>query len=257
MGFVWLSVLLMAPLEPPKATSILLLPVHPAAPELSDASQTVDDTVLATMREYEGVHLTTTSDVQTMLGLERTKDIMGCDGVSCSAEIAGALNADNVLTGVLRHTGDKWQLSLRLISSRSSQVLGAELGEVRPDDTSRLRTEVRQLISSVLSHIGIDPGASTYLRRAMPPPAAPSSGAYKAVTWAFTGLGVAALGVFTWQGLQARSLYQQESGMSGNDPGLKGVMDRGQSAQRNAEIALGAAAVSAGVAGILWWNLEL
>lgn len=66
----------------------------------------------------EGVDVITPREVQTMLGLERQKELLGCaDGTSCLAEIGSALGADGIAIGDIAKVGDGFQLNVKIISA--------------------------------------------------------------------------------------------------------------------------------------------
>lgn len=65
-------------------------------------------------------------DVETLLGLERQRQLVGCaeDEASCLAELAGALGARFVLSGTLSRVGGSYQLTLQTLDSSRAQALG-------------------------------------------------------------------------------------------------------------------------------------
>jgi TolB-like protein len=63
-------------------------------------------------------------DIESMLGLERLKDITGCDDTACAAEIGGALGVDFMLTGSVGKVGSYTIVSLTLIDVRNSRPVG-------------------------------------------------------------------------------------------------------------------------------------
>lgn len=67
-----------------------------------------------------------TQEVQTVVGVERQRQLMGCsdDAQSCLAELAGALGAEFVLSGSLARIGESYQLSLQTLDSRKAQPIG-------------------------------------------------------------------------------------------------------------------------------------
>jgi TolB-like protein len=68
----------------------------------------------------------TAKDVQTLIGLERQKQLLGCseDSSACLTELAGALGAPNVLSGSIGRLGDAYQLNLQMLDARKAQVVG-------------------------------------------------------------------------------------------------------------------------------------
>jgi len=74
-------------------------------------------------------------EIAAMLGLEVLKQAMGCDEVSCTTEIAGALGVDFLVTGNVTRLADKLQLKLTLFDSREMQVLARVLKRAVLDET--------------------------------------------------------------------------------------------------------------------------
>lgn len=64
-------------------------------------------------------------DIQTMLGVERQRQLVGCsDEGSCLAELSGALGARFVLAGSVAKLGDAFQLTLQTQDSKKLQPVG-------------------------------------------------------------------------------------------------------------------------------------
>ncbi|MDP1828923.1 MAG: hypothetical protein Q8L48_37020 [Archangium sp.] len=82
---------------------------------------------LATTLQARGVfEVLSTKDVQTLLGLERQKQLLGCSETSssCIAELGGALGARFVLSGSLVKLGDAFQLTLSTLDAQRVQPVG-------------------------------------------------------------------------------------------------------------------------------------
>jgi len=65
-------------------------------------------------------------EMTQLLGLERQKQLMGCDedSASCVGEIAGALNARFVLTGTIAKLGQAYQLTLQMTDNEKARSVG-------------------------------------------------------------------------------------------------------------------------------------
>ncbi|MBI5511343.1 MAG: PEGA domain-containing protein [Deltaproteobacteria bacterium] len=61
-------------------------------------------------------------DVQQMLAFENLKDQVGCDDVTCLAEIGGALGADFLVTGSVLQLGDSFLVQLQLMNIRQARA---------------------------------------------------------------------------------------------------------------------------------------
>jgi TolB-like protein len=64
------------------------------------------------------------TDIENMLGLERLKDIAGCEDTTCAAEIGGALGVDFLVTGSVGRVGKYVIFTVTLIDVRNSKPAG-------------------------------------------------------------------------------------------------------------------------------------
>lgn len=72
-----------------------------------------------------GLHVLTAADINQLLGVEREKQLLGCDDTQCIAELADALGADGLISGTIAKIGSAYQLDIRVIAADGSRVLGA------------------------------------------------------------------------------------------------------------------------------------
>ena len=73
---------------------------------------------------------TSMKELQTMLGVERQRQLLGCSDASasaCMAELADAIGARFVLSGSLTRLGDGYQLSLQTIDTAKAQPIGRSI----------------------------------------------------------------------------------------------------------------------------------
>ncbi len=143
-------------------------------------------------------------DIQTLLGLERQKQVMGCGDAaqSCMAELAGALGSRFVLSGSLSRLGDALQLSLQMLDTQKSQPVGRAI---------RIAKDARALVATL-------PWAVAEAT-ATPAPPQPST----ALPWTLVGLGAASLAVGAFAGIDAFSRDQALAGEFKNQDAATGV----------------------------------
>jgi len=80
-------------------------------------------------------------DVQSMLGFEKQKDMMGCTDAACLAEIGGALGVDRMVASHIGKVGSTFVVNIKLINIRMADT------EARVYQT--VRGEVDALIEAV------------------------------------------------------------------------------------------------------------
>lgn len=64
------------------------------------------------------------TEIQTMLGVERQKQLLGCGEESCVTELAGALGAPFVMSGSLVKLEGVFQLNIQVIDTAKSRTIG-------------------------------------------------------------------------------------------------------------------------------------
>lgn len=70
-----------------------------------------------------GVEVTSGRDIEAMLGLERQKQLLGCDENSaCIAELGGALGVDFLLVGDVARVGARYQLTVKALSTGTGKT---------------------------------------------------------------------------------------------------------------------------------------
>jgi TolB-like protein len=94
----------------------------------------VDAQVAAALTETVSVEVSqrgffdvlTNQDINTLLGMERQRQMAGCaeESSSCLTELAGALGARFVMNGSLTQLGDAFQLNLQTLDTKTAQPLG-------------------------------------------------------------------------------------------------------------------------------------
>lgn len=71
-----------------------------------------------------GVKVFSSRDLQTLLGMERQKQLLGCaEDNQCMLEITAALGVDGVLVGDLGRFGEEYVLNLKILSTAKATVL--------------------------------------------------------------------------------------------------------------------------------------
>lgn len=89
-------------------------------------ARTLTDAVTAEAGRSGYFQVMSTQDVQTLVGVERQRQLMGCseESGSCLAELAGAMGAQLTLSGSIGRLGDAYQLTLQTLDAERSQPVG-------------------------------------------------------------------------------------------------------------------------------------
>ena len=160
---------------PPIRVALLDLVASKDVPERPLAALT---TALAPeVRKLEGVSAISSSEVRDMLGLERQKQLLGCneDSSTCLAEIAGALDADEMVTSELVLVGNTYTLTARRSDMRKGRVVQSQTKRFEKRDGEELLAVVGPLVEALYPERKLKAGKQRgieeqAIRRLNPPP---------------------------------------------------------------------------------------
>jgi hypothetical protein len=113
------------------------MPVRLAAPgmnavNISPQEAALHAEVFAQKLERRGFEVVASRDVQMLLGLERSKELMGCGeaSASCITELAGALGVEGLLVGDIGRLPDAYAVNAKVLSASTGKPLARFSGRV-------------------------------------------------------------------------------------------------------------------------------
>jgi TolB-like protein len=218
-----------------------------------------------------GFDVISQTDVASMIGFERQRQLLGCaEDSGCLAEIGGALGVDYVLSGQVGQIGSRYHLSLQLLDARKAKV-ASRVARFSERDDDALAAAAQGAVVDLMAGVGGQarvtppprpPGAGEPSARPdrAPGPTAPASVAQaradrsfwagRSAAWATMGAGVALAAGGLVFGLQARAA-RNDLADAWRRPDYASFYDRKSSeAKRDALLAnvfYGAGAATAGV----------
>lgn len=141
---VLLGVLAAVGSEGTPAVSVLVLPTQRCSVS-QDVCSTIVSAVAAdpALRAYRRV--VTMREIEGVLTQQQARQIAGCDSNTCAAEIAGALNADEIVLSDVTVVGDVYVLSLSRVRARDAQVVSRVMHKVRRGEEERFIDSVPAL----------------------------------------------------------------------------------------------------------------
>ncbi|MEM6533743.1 MAG: hypothetical protein AAF654_14060 [Myxococcota bacterium] len=143
-----LCALLLASLAAAPTDDIVITDMR--SPKLTDAQRgaLTDLVVYGVSQRKRYRKVVTMDDVRAQLGVESTKQMLGCDDVSCAAEIGAALGARYLLSSSANPLGKKLVFSLNLIDTQTQETKRA-LRRVRIKKESEWEGAVEQAIAEL------------------------------------------------------------------------------------------------------------
>jgi hypothetical protein len=90
-------------------------------------------------------------DIQTLLGFEKQKELVGCDDATCITELVGALGVDQVIATQIGTLRDLFIVNLKLVNVRTAAVESRVSDTVRGEEAliDSLRTAVANLLGGI------------------------------------------------------------------------------------------------------------
>lgn len=101
-----------------RAVKVVVLPLAALGGVSKETAQLLGDALAGELRKRAGISVLTQSDVSALLGVEKTRQMLGCSEGGCLAEIGGALGADRVVHGSLGRVGGSLVVNLSALDPR-------------------------------------------------------------------------------------------------------------------------------------------
>jgi len=122
----------------------------------SDLLQVLEGRILVAAKRHAGFIVLGGADVRAFVDLEATRMTTGCDtnSDSCAIEIAGALDARQIITGNVHRLGDTWLLSLSRTDRTDLVVLGRVEREASGDSPRVLVDQVPGAVDELFGDAG-------------------------------------------------------------------------------------------------------
>jgi hypothetical protein len=113
-----------------------------------------------------GVRMTTPKEIQTLLGFERQKQLLGCgeNSGNCLIELGNALGVDGLLLGDLARIGSDFQLNVKVVAAADGKLLSSH--------SERVDAEAKLLDAFNRAGRKLAVDAAQKLSRKLPPPSA-------------------------------------------------------------------------------------
>lgn len=129
---------------------VMVLDTEPTESSLTRLVRPIVEAVSAELLATGRYDVMTSADVATMIGVERQKQLLGCDddSGSCLAEIGSALGARQLVRSSLSKVGGTLRLDLKLLDLETSRLTAQEVIESDDEATlvDRARGAVRRLM---------------------------------------------------------------------------------------------------------------
>jgi len=103
-----------------RAVKVAVLPLSALGGVAKETAQLLGDALAGELRKRPGVSVLTQGDISALLGVEKTRQMLGCTESGCMAEIGGALGADRIVHGSIGKVGGTLVVNLSALDARRS-----------------------------------------------------------------------------------------------------------------------------------------
>jgi hypothetical protein len=101
-----------------RRVKVALLPLSALGGVQRETAQLLAEALAGELRRRPGVSVLTQADVAALLGVEKTRQMLGCTDSGCIAELGGALGADRVVHGSIGRVGGSLVVNLSALDPR-------------------------------------------------------------------------------------------------------------------------------------------
>ena len=109
------------------------------------------DALVGELRKHPGVTVLSPSEVSTLLGFERQKQLLGCSDTGCLSEIAGAMGADRLVSGTLGRVGKSLVVYLSSVDSKKAMAVATVSERLKTDSDEAFLDELPGFVGRLLA----------------------------------------------------------------------------------------------------------
>lgn len=175
---------------------ILILQLSTTSPEDRTVAQTLTGLLTTEVARHRRFAALSGDDIKELMALEGQKAAMGCDDVSCLAEIAGAMGARFVVSGRLSRLDQTLVLQVNLFDAQAAEAVARSVHKASSADqmAEQLGTIADELAATAEAALsGKLEGTSVSMSEASPTPDTASEGGLPLLM--VSGLAVVGAGV--------------------------------------------------------------
>ena len=243
-----------------ESSQIVVMPLTPKriAPETVSI---LDDLLLAAVSKHTGYEVIGISDIEAMLGLEKLKDVLGCDDVTCAAQIGGTLGIDELLAGSVSQLGDNVIINLKVINTQLQKVKARGQAQVKADE-SLFPQAIKRAVTDLFGGDAnvVDDAAKVDAALQVQAQAVPLSAGQKTfrriVVWNMLGLTAASAGLWGYYKYESNRLHKKIRTVAATADNAGKIAGRGEDASDFAYMSSIATGISAAGTLGLWWVWE-
>jgi hypothetical protein len=155
--------------QPTPARTILLLPLESKGGASRETAEVLTQMMAAEGSKSRNYKMVSFTEIQGTMSQEQVRQVSGCSSNTCAAEIAGALNTDEIVMGTFGKVGDSYVLTATRIRARDAQIVARISERFRDLDENKVLDRLPAVMQLLLTDEPVATGAEA---PATPAPAA-------------------------------------------------------------------------------------
>lgn len=140
-----------------KPVTLALLALVPLSGVDEGTARLLGDALAGELRKRPGVRVLSQADVAALLGVERTRQMLGCAESGCLAELGGALGADRIVHGSLGRVGDSLVVNLATLDPKKAVTAASVSERLRGQGAEPFLDALPRLADALLGGSGPGP----------------------------------------------------------------------------------------------------
>jgi hypothetical protein len=128
---------------------MLVMPLHARAGVSVDTVKIVTDSLLGHLDNVALLQTVGRQDLEAVLDVDKQKQALGCDAMSCLAELGGALGADLVCYGDIGKVGATFNINISVVRSSNADVV-ARVTRALTSSEDTILTSVPNLVEELV-----------------------------------------------------------------------------------------------------------
>lgn len=109
------------------------------------------DALVAELRKSPATRVVAHSDISATLGVERERQLLGCEDAVCLSEIAGALGVDRIVHGSVGRVGSSLVVYLTLVDRKRGTAVGSVSERLKSSSDEAFFDALPSIVSRLLS----------------------------------------------------------------------------------------------------------
>lgn len=163
------------------APKLAVLPLAHGEGVAETTAAALTESLAAEVRRQSGADVITRREIESVLSLERQRQVLGCQTDACVAELGGALGVEGLVTGDVARLGESWLVHLKVVRPARAQVTAQADRRIRGGTVDDVLDQLPGMVKELFpAGAALRPAPTAPPPAPAPPPAAAKPPALRA-----------------------------------------------------------------------------